>query len=122
MPTTISVVIPCFNEVGTPRLLRAVRDAPVALALQVVVVDDGSTDGSRALLEGELRGLVEGSAVRAGLARTTGDYVVIQDADLEYDPIDYPRLLAPLLQGHADVVYGSRFSGGESHRVLFFWH
>jgi glycosyltransferase involved in cell wall biosynthesis len=133
MPTTVSIVIPCFNEAATlGRLLRAVRQAPVALPLQVVVVDDGSTDGSRELLEGELRPLVDelvlkanggkGSAVRAGIARTTGEFVVIQDADLEYDPAQYPRLLAPLLQGHADVVYGSRFSGGDSHRVLFFWH
>lgn len=133
MPTTVSVVIPCYNESATlARLLRAVRGAPVPVPLQIVVVDDGSTDGSRDLLAGELRPLVDelvlkenggkGSAVRAGIARTTGEYVVIQDADLEYDPVEYPRLLAPLLQGHADVVYGSRFSGGDSHRVLFFWH
>jgi glycosyltransferase involved in cell wall biosynthesis len=130
---TVSVVIPCYNESATlAQLLRAVRAAPVAARLEVVVVDDGSTDGSRELLTGELRPLVDvlvlqdnggkGSAVRAGIARTTGDYVIIQDADLEYDPQEYPRLLQPLVDDRADVVFGSRFAGGESHRVLFFWH
>jgi glycosyltransferase involved in cell wall biosynthesis len=133
MTYTVSVVIPCYNEVRTlPELLRTVRAAPIAGKIQVVVVDDGSTDGSRELLTGELRGQVDelvlkdnggkGSAVRAGIARTTGDFVLIQDADLEYSPQEYPRLLAPLIAGQADVVFGSRFTGGESHRVLFFWH
>lgn len=133
MAFTLSVVIPCYNEATTlPQLLRSVRAASAAGRLEIVVVDDGSTDGSRELLQGELAPLIDqlvlkenggkGSAVRAGIARTTGDFVVIQDADLEYNPIEYPRLLAPLLAGHADVVFGSRFSGGESHRVLFFWH
>jgi len=134
MTYLLSVVIPCYNEAQTlAQLLRAVRSAaPAGARLQLVVVDDGSTDGSRELLTGELRSLVDvlvlkdnggkGSAVRAGIAKTTGDYVVIQDADLEYSPDEYPRLLAPLLNGHADVVYGSRFSGGDTHRVLFFWH
>ena len=133
MTATISVVIPCYNEAKTlEALLRAVRAAPVAGPLEIVVVDDGSTDGSRELLTGALRGLADqvvlkenggkGSAIRAGIAKTTGQFVVLQDADLEYNPQDYPKLLAPLLNGQADVVFGSRFTGGESHRVLFFWH
>lgn len=130
----LSVVIPTYNEAATlAALLRSVHAAPTSGALEVIVVDDGSSDGSRDLLQGELRSLVhtlilqprnqgKGSAVRAGLSAATGDYVLVQDADLEYDPREYPRLLAPLLEGRADVVYGSRFAGGESHRVLYFWH
>ena len=134
MSYTLSVVIPCYNEAGTlALLLDAVRASPCDGRIEVIVVDDGSSDGCRDLLEGPLRPKVDvlvlqernggkGSAIRAGISHATGDYVVIQDADLEYDPADYPRLLAPLLSGRADVVYGSRFSGGESHRVLYFWH
>ncbi len=127
----LSVVIPCFNERATVEtLLRRVREVP--LHLEVIVVDDGSTDGTRELLrelEPELidqlifheRNSGKGSALRTGFARATGDVVVVQDADLEYDPYELPLLLEPILAGKADAVYGSRFLGGP-HRVLFFWH
>ncbi|HSW31851.1 MAG TPA: glycosyltransferase family 2 protein [Longimicrobiales bacterium] len=128
----LSVVIPCYNEVTTvENLLRKVREVP--LRTEVIVVDDGSTDGTRDLLTRlEGGGLVDqivfhernagkGAALRTGFARATGDVVVVQDADLEYDPAEFPLLLEPILSGKADAVYGSRFLGGP-HRVLYFWH
>jgi glycosyltransferase involved in cell wall biosynthesis len=129
----VSVVIPVYNESATLRQVVE-RVLAVPLELEVLCIDDGSGDGSREILA-ELqsrhpqvqvllqpRNLGKGAALRRGIQQASGDFVVIQDADLEYDPADYPLLLDPLLQDKADVVYGSRFLGSAPHRVLYFWH
>ncbi|MFO1452021.1 MAG: glycosyltransferase family 2 protein [Opitutaceae bacterium] len=131
----LSIVIPCYNEVRTLRaLVDAVRAAPTGeLVKEIIVVDDCSTDGTRELLRNDLAPLVDrviyhannqgkGAALRTGFAAVSGDIVVVQDADLEYSPNEYIKLLQPILAGRADVVFGSRFSGGEAHRVVYFWH
>lgn len=129
----LSVVIPCYNELTTIRsIIEAVKAAPVA-DKEIIIVDDCSTDGTRELLKSELEPLVDrvvyhqvnqgkGAALRTGFGTATGDIVVVQDADLEYDPNEYPVLMDPILRDRADVVYGSRFMGGQPHRVVYFWH
>jgi len=129
----LSVVMPVYNEQAT--LVRVIeRVLSVGLDIELLCVDDGSTDDSRSILAGlekqfpQMRVLLQphnmgkGAALRRGIQEATGDYVIIQDADLEYDPNDYRRLLEPLEAGQADVVYGSRFLGSGPHRVLYFWH
>jgi glycosyltransferase involved in cell wall biosynthesis len=132
MPT-LSVVIPCYNERATiRRIVDAVRDCGVA-SIEIVIIDDCSTDGTREILRDDIAPLGakiiyhevnqgKGAALRSGFKHATGDYVIVQDADLEYDPKELPALMEPLVQGKADVVFGSRFMGGHAHRVLYFWH
>ena len=128
----VSVVVPAYNEAETVEMaLRRVRSVP--LRLEIIVVNDASTDGTREILDKlATAGLVDrvvhheknrgkGAAIRSGVAAATGDALVVQDADLEYDPADLPALIKPISEGRADAVYGSRFQGGP-HRVLYFWH
>jgi len=129
----LSIIIPCYNEKDTIReIVQSVHAAPVA-EKEIIIVDDCSTDGTREILHAEIAPCIDrvifhdvnkgkGAALRTGIREATGDVIIIQDADLEYDPREYPLVIEPILQGKADVVYGSRFMGGQPHRVLFFWH
>jgi len=129
----LSIIIPCFNERVTISEIISRVDACPHNPKEIIIVDDGSTDGTRDILAN--RPLREhervifreinqgkGSALRIGFGSATGDIIIVQDADLEYDPRDIPRVIEPIIAGSADVVYGSRFAGGEAHRVLLFWH
>ena len=132
----LSVVIPVYNEKDTvTEIIRLVKAVDVGMEKELILVDDCSTDGTREVLKDlEKKGgsgcvfvyheknQGKGAALRSGFAKTSGDVVVVQDADLEYDPNDYKAMLGPIRDGHADVVFGSRFLGGGPHRVVFFWH
>jgi glycosyltransferase involved in cell wall biosynthesis len=129
----LSIIIPCYNEKST---IREVIDAVLAAPYdekEIIIVDDCSKDGTKEVLLEEIEPLVhqilfhkvnqgKGAALRTGIQAATGDIVLIQDADLEYDPQEYPNLVEPILRNKADVVYGSRFMGSQPHRVLYFWH
>ncbi len=131
----LSVIIPCYNELNTiDAIIDAVNNAPYK-DKEIIIVDDCSSDGTREKLinviesSGRVSKVIyhdvnqgKGAALRSGIQAATGDLVIIQDADLEYDPNEYPRLIEPILNNKADVVFGSRFLGGDAHRVLYFWH
>ncbi|MCE5330174.1 glycosyltransferase family 2 protein [bacterium] len=133
--TILSIIIPCYNEYKT---IEAIIDKVLSVKLdnvekEIIVIDDGSKDQTIQILKNKIELKVakviykqknegKGAALKTGFENATGDYIIIQDADLEYDPNEYSRLLKPILDGFADVVYGTRFIGGQPHRVLFYWH
>lgn len=129
----LSIIIPCYNEKSAlPDLISLVKEAPVE-EKEIILVDDCSEDGTTQLIKTKIekkidkviyhpKNMGKGAAIKSGLEYVTGDLVILQDADLEYDPREYPKLMAPIIEGKADVVYGSRFLGGGPHRVHLFWH
>ena len=128
----LSIIIPCFNEAKTIlKLLDTIKASPVH-SKEIIIVDDGSQDGTREIIrrikDPEIKVFMharnegKGAALRTGFASATGDICIIQDADLEYDPQEYPRIIKPIIDNKADVVFGSRFQGGRPHRVVYFWH
>jgi glycosyltransferase involved in cell wall biosynthesis len=130
----LSIIIPAYNEEKTiEEIVERVRQAPLSIAKEIIVVDDFSKDRTREIIESRMSSQVDrvvyhekncgkGAAIRSGMKMATGDIVIVQDADLEYDPNEYQKVIDPILHGKADVVFGSRFMGGEPHRVLYFWH
>ena len=132
-PITLSVIVPCYNEIGTiVSIVARIKDIPFP-DKEIIIVDDCSNDGTTELLRGRIEPVVskiiyksrnegKGAALSSGVREATGDVIIIQDADLEYDPRDIPKIIQPILDGDADVVYGSRFMGSDPHRVVYFWH
>lgn len=130
----LSIIIPAYNEEKTiEEIVERVRQAPLTIAKEIIVVDDFSKDKTREIIGTKLTNKVDqvvyheknrgkGAALRSGMKAATGDIVIVQDADLEYDPNEYQKVINPILQGKADVVFGSRFMGGKPHRVLYYWH
>ncbi|MFQ5453421.1 MAG: glycosyltransferase family 2 protein [Candidatus Zixiibacteriota bacterium] len=129
----LSIIVPVFNEASTiEEIVKRIKSSPVA-EKEIILVDDYSTDGTRELLEDRIKSEVDqiifqaqnfgkGYALKTGIKHATGDIIIIQDADLEYDPDEYPAMINPIICNEADVVYGSRFMGGGPHRVVYFWH